>query len=552
MKKIISLMIGILVLMSLFIVSTVAEDSNVSYALSLEATAPRNGETYAIGETVTITVAVSTRDAMGNPGTDIVPAPIYAFNGVLHYNSYLMSLTNTVVRDYFNTMICKNNAAEDKITFSYLCSSVGQELSGANVGVDFILAKFTFKTLNDGISAITLSDIVLTDKNANARPIVSTSNCEINIGTGEVISDPHTLIKSIENAKKQLNDAIMNPASEIVYPAFTVTQATYDALSLAIKEAEKALELAVLPDEFLEAEKALTNALYLYEDAKIYGRKPGDVSGVVGGFVAGGGKEKNLIEVTAVAGEHGKIVQGYEKQLVRNGTSATVQAVPDEGYAVEKVIVNGMQYPADETVTIASVTAKTHVEFYFNKKTRFKDVARGSWYFDAVEKIAEMGLFTGTSATEFSPDMPMTRAMLVTVLHRLDGKESTVGQVTFKDVASGTWYTEAIAWASANKIVNGYSANTFGTNDSISRQDMVTILYRYLKYKGVTPEGGASLNAYKDADKVSDYAKAAMEWAYSEGLVKGTSDTTLSPKDNCTRAQVATIILRYISNITAQ
>ena len=553
MKKIVSLMLCIFMLSSVLALQTSAsEDSNVSYALNLEATAPKKGETYAVGETVTVTVAVSTRDAMGNANSE-VSAPVYAFNGILHYNSFLLQLTNVEASEKFASTSFSDNASAGRVTFSYLCGTSGSELVGVNVGTDFVLAKFTFKTLNNGVSTLSLSDMVLTDKAANARPIVSApSALEISIGTGETTSNEETLAGSVEKAKAQLDAAVMNPTSELIYPAFTVSQTAYDALDAAIKAAEKALSQAVLPDEFLEAEKALNAALYAYEDAKLYGKKQSDISGVIGVLIAG---EKNLIEVTASADKNGKIVGGYEKQLVRYGTSVTVLAVPDEGYEVEKVVINGVTYPGDGTVTIASVTAKAHVEFYFKEKPkapRFADVARGSWYFDAVEKITEMGLFAGTSATEFSPDMPMTRAMLVTVLHRLDGKPAVSSGTAFKDVAANTWYTDAIAWASVNGIVNGYTTDTFGTNDSISRQDMVTILYRYLKYKGLTPADGTALDAYTDAADVSDYAKPAVQWAYAKVLIKGTSDTTLSPKDDCTRAQVATIILRYTENIAAE
>ncbi len=569
MKKIVSLVLCILMLLTFFTVTAAADgDAEVSYALKIEASAPKKGETYSVGETVTLKVAVSTKDAMGNTNVSIGGAPIYGFNGALNYDSLLLELTDTSIPESFRGMICQDSAPKGRITFSFLCSTSGSSLSGVDVDADFVLVQFKFKTLRDGVSVTTLSDVVITDKNAGARPIISsTSKIDLSIGTGETVSDEQSLAKSIENAKEQLDSAIMNPTGELVYPAFTVSQEAYDALDAAIKAAEKALGKATLPDEFLEAERALLDAISVYEDAKSYGKNQGDISGIIGGLISG---EKVLIEVTAAAGEHGKISEGYDSQLVRYGTSATVIAVPDEGYEVEKVKVNGVEYQADETVTIASVRAKTHIEFSFKKatgtsqtpdnpqtsdtpenqeKSRFTDVLPGTWYFDAVEKIVEMGLFAGTSATEFSPNMPMTRAMLVTVLYRLEGKPSVIADVTFKDVGAGEWYTDAIAWASVNGIVSGYSADKFGTNDSISRQDMVTIFYRYLKYKGLTPAEGASLDLYTDADKLSDYAKPAMEWANATGLVKGTSDTTLSPKDNCTRAQVATIVLRYTENI---
>ncbi len=539
---------------SLFIVTTAAdEDSGVSYSIALEASRPASGTSYQIGETVTVTVAVSTKDAMGQTDPDLIPAPIYAFNGVLNYDPFLLSVKDFVIPSDFKSMMYKNDDLAGKVSFSYLCSNVGSELAGTKVSADFILIKVNFTTLKDGTSAVSLSDMLFTDKSAGTRPIVSsTTKADISIGTGETVADAQTLAKSIADAKEELEAAVMNPSAELVYPAFSVTKAAHDALDEAIKLAEEALSAAILPDEFLEAENALSSALRAYEAAKVYGKAPGGSGGLLPGLT-----EKQTIEVTASAIGNGKILNGYENQLVRYGTSVTVMAIPEDGYEVEKVVVNGKQYSADDIVTIASVTAKTHIEFYFREKAeepkapRFTDVAPGSWYFDAVEKIAEMGLFAGTSETEFSPDMPMTRAMLVTVLHRLDGKPSVSADVKFGDVAPGEWYTDAIAWASTNGIVNGYTADTFGTNDSISRQDMVTILYRYLRYKGLTPAAGAALDAYTDANMLSDYAKPAMEWANATGLVKGTSDTTLSPKDNCTRAQVATIILRYTENISA-
>ena len=553
MKRIVSLILCVFMLLSLITVTSAAEtDAEVSYSLKIEASAPVNGETYSVGETVTLTVAVSTMDIMGNPAPEL-SAPVYGFNGALNYNSFLLNLTNVTKPAHFGNMIYKNEASTGRVTFSFLCQADGSSLSGINVGSEFVLAKFTFKTLKDGVSSSYLSDMIITDKEAGARPIISsTQKLDISIGTGEMVADAESLAKSIEDAQKQLDLAIMNPNGELVYPAFTVSQETYDALERAIENARQVLSYATFSDEFLEAETTLVNAIYAYENAKLYGKKNNDNSHSVGGIIVGE-KDKKLVEVIAVAGGNGKIAAGYEKQLVRYGTSATVVAIPDEGYEVEKIVVNGLEYPGDETVTIASVTAKTQVEFYFRvkpKAPRFADVARGAWYFDAVEQIAEMGLFAGTSETEFSPEMPMTRAMLVTVLHRLDGKPSAGAEVMFKDVASDMWYTDAIAWASANGIVNGYNEETFGTNDSISRQDMVTILYRYLKYKGLTPADGVELDMYTDAEQISDYAKTAMEWANATGLVKGTSETTLSPKDNCTRAQVATIILRYTENIS--
>ena len=279
----------------------------------------------------------------------------------------------------------------------------------------------------------------------------------------------------------------------------------------------------------------------------MFGKRAGG-SGPSGSGASGSKDDSDdLIEVVATANPNGKLQAGSEKQLARNGTSVSIIAVPDEGFEVEKFVINGVEYVTSSNVyTIESVTHATKVEVFFIKKPRFTDVPRGEWFFDSVEKIAEIGLFAGTSETKFSPDAEMTRAMLVTVLHRLEGTTKVENAATFRDVASGQWYSDAVAWASESGLVKGYTENTFGTDDSITRQDMVTILYRYLQYKGMSPDGAKEISDFTDAGEVSTYALDAVQWSYGTGLVKGTSERTLSPRANTTRAQVATIILRYI------
>ena len=542
MRRTVSLILCICMLAMFIMPANASDNIDVCYALDVTASRPLTGEMYAVGETVTVTVTVSTKDAQGVDAAQTVP-PIYAFNGSLGYDPYFLQYMTCEKPTAFSTMSCRANAADKKVTFSYLCEAKNSELVGVDVDAEFEMVKISFRVLNNGVSSVSLSDMVITDRDASARPIISSkSTVNLSIGTGKTESNAQTLQSKIEDAKKELKAAVMDPSAELVYPAFTVTQATYDALDTAIKNAEAALSRVQDPEEFREEESKLINAIEVYENAKLYGRGGDDAEG----------KEDQLIEVTADTGENGHLTEGHEKQLVRYGTSVTFIAIPDEGYEVATVYVNGTAYPGDDVVTIAKVTKSVHVTFVFLKKPRFEDVARGKWYYEAVESIAEMGLFSGTSATRFSPDLAMTRAMLVTVLHRLEGTPAVDTKASFADVEENKWYSDAIAWASASGIVNGYTADTFGTNDSISRQDAVTILYRYLQYKGITPAEGVSLDAYEDASKVSGYAKPAMEWAYATGLIKGTSDTTLSPKADCSRAQVAAILLRYTQNVSAK
>ena len=155
----------------------------------------------------------------------------------------------------------------------------------------------------------------------------------------------------------------------------------------------------------------------------------------------------------------------------------------------------------------------------------------------------------GTSDSRFSPDESTTRGMIVTILYRLEG-EPAAADAGFSDVASGQYYTSAIAWASANQIVNGYGDGRFGPNDIITREQLAAILYRYAQYKGYdVTDGGMSLHEYRDADQVSSYALSALQWAVSEELLQGVGTSLISPKTSATRAQAATILMRFCEEI---
>lgn len=173
------------------------------------------------------------------------------------------------------------------------------------------------------------------------------------------------------------------------------------------------------------------------------------------------------------------------------------------------------------------------------------DVYRGTWYYDAVQFVTDKGLMNGTTTTRFAPDETTTRAMIVTILHRLEGKPVVNYAMRFDDVAAGQWYTEAIRWAAAEGIVTGYGDGTFGPDDTITREQMAAILYRYTQYKGYSVSTTGSLSGYTDANRISNYAIAAFHWICDRGIMEGTTTTTLGPAESATRAQVATILMRF-------
>lgn len=175
----------------------------------------------------------------------------------------------------------------------------------------------------------------------------------------------------------------------------------------------------------------------------------------------------------------------------------------------------------------------------------FTDVASGSWYYDSVAYVYEQGLMGGTGEGRFSPDLTTSRAMIVTILYRLEGSPVANGSAGFTDVAYGTWYTAAVNWAAANEIVTGYGSGKFGPMDPITREQMAAILFRYADFKGMDTTARADLSGYTDAGDISAYAVEAMSWANAEGFITGTTATTLKPQGSATRAQVATILTRY-------
>ena len=177
---------------------------------------------------------------------------------------------------------------------------------------------------------------------------------------------------------------------------------------------------------------------------------------------------------------------------------------------------------------------------------RFDDVSKGDWFYKDVEYVYNEGIMDGVSKREFAPNETLTRAMIVKILYRIEGEPAGYRTSDFGDVASGRWYTEAVAWAAEKEIVKGYGNGKFGPNDPVTREQLAAILYRYTQYKGwSTTAASGSLKGFADAASVSSYAVDAMNWAVDEGLLKG-ANNKLSPKSNATRAQVAAIIHRYL------
>lgn len=275
----------------------------------------------------------------------------------------------------------------------------------------------------------------------------------------------------------------------------------------------------------------------------------------------GGGSSSSGYTITVEDTDHGSI--RVSPSRASRGDTVTITVDPDTGYELDTLIVrdsNGdridVERQSDTRYTFEMPSRRVTVEATFVEITEepvpsglpFTDVHTGDWFYDAVEYAYENGMMDGIGNNLFSPNGTTTRAMIVTILHRLENQPAS-GSSTFTDVPAGQWYTNAVAWAAANGIVDGYGDGRFGPNDTITREQMAAILYRYAQFKGYDVSNTGNLSGYTDAAQVSEWARTAMGWANAQGLITGNTATTLNPTGSATRAEVATILMRFVENV---
>ena len=244
----------------------------------------------------------------------------------------------------------------------------------------------------------------------------------------------------------------------------------------------------------------------------------------------------------------------------KEGTTVTITPVPDAGYQVGTVSVTdrfGQAVAVDQhddgTYTFVMPDGQVTVEVTFLQGEApdlpFSDVTESDWFYDAVTYAYENGLMDGVGMGLFAPNSETTRVQLVTILHRLAGQPAPSGDSGFSDVKTGTWYTDAVAWAAQNGIVNGVSDTQFAPGDDITREQLAVILYRYATYQGYDVSQRADLSGFVDAGTISTYAQEALSWANAQGLVLGFEDDSLRPQGTATRAQIAAVLMRFCETV---
>ena len=263
--------------------------------------------------------------------------------------------------------------------------------------------------------------------------------------------------------------------------------------------------------------------------------------------------------ITVEQPDHGTVT--VTPNRATQGTTVTITATPDQGYQVNAVTVTDrfgdavrVTENSDGTYTFTmpngqvTITA-TFVETEAPVGEPFLDVNEGDWFYDAVAYAYENGLMDGVGGNRFAPNSATTRAQLVTILYRMEGQPVVSGDLPFTDVEAGTWYTNAVVWAAQNGIVNGVGDDPFAPGNDLTREQLVTILYRYAESKGYDVSASADLAGYPDGEEIQAYAREAMAWAVAENIIQGMEDDTLKPAGNASRAQIATILMRFCEGV---
>lgn len=287
-------------------------------------------------------------------------------------------------------------------------------------------------------------------------------------------------------------------------------------------------------------------------------------SGNHGGGSSGGGTFTPVYPPSIEEPEHGSVTISPKK--TGKGEQVTITPTPDDGYAVDTVIVadsNGKEVAVtpngDGTYTFVQPSGKVTITVTFRQLASvsgcprddscpmapFTDADRNAWYHDGIHSCVEHGLMRGTSQTTFAPNIPITRGMIVTILWRLESSPIVDSPLDYDDVKPEDWCGEAVRWADSAGVATGYGNGKFGPNAPITREQMAAMLWRYAG----SPKADGSLASFTDRAQTSSWAQPAMIWAVEQGLIAGVSSDRLEPKGQATRAQAATILTRFAQNI---
>lgn len=339
---------------------------------------------------------------------------------------------------------------------------------------------------------------------------------------GFTLQHPASMVFPTPEELAELGVAVEDEATQLVYAAYELDELEQDGLVLTVMVIPDDEDTTTSFSQMSEAEFGLYSAIYGAIFEEMLGVDSDGVS-----YVCENGKYITLslnLNMGIGAAEMSMTADYY----------ITIER--GQMYIIMLISVGKNNYDATMQSIIDSITFTEPVTVY-------ADVAN-HWAKDAILRSMQLGLFSGTSETTFSPNDNTTRAQLVTALYRLAGSPE-VGEAPFSDVKADAWYANAVAWAAENGIAQG-SDGKFRPNDPLTREQLATILCRFSAYQGNDVTAEDALAGYTDSGKISSWAAVEMNWAVAQGLITGVTETTLSPATYTTRAQLATILMRYL------
>lgn len=480
------------------------------------------------------THVISAEDKAGN--TTEITVSVVRKNGICYSGLKLYANGEEISEnEYGEKVVSIRNGQSLALTAHAVVGEEGKEkefeVSNDELDWSVLYAKNSIAIDNGTVTALSPTETAVKAKLAT----VSLSTTGDTSAREDGISD-YVIINIESNTKQDLIDKIAE-AKKLLNDNSGASDESKKTLGAAISSAESITKKGNATEEdYTKAYNSLTGAINAFNPAT-----PTHTSG------GSGGGSLVSYGVSAEQTEHGRIELSQTR--VPWGNSVTITAVPDDGYIVADMLINGESVGKKTVYTISAVKENITVKVVFAEKSDelpFIDVLVTDWYYDYVKSAYENGYMNGVSETRFEPEALLTRAMFVTVLHRMDGEEQ-IGENTFDDVAEDAYYKNAVAWASQNGIVNGVTDSKFAPDESITREQMAAILYRYAQYKQMDTTVGEDTNilSYADYAQISEYAVSAMQYTAGAGLIVGKTDTTLNPKDTATRAEAATVFVRF-------
>lgn len=331
------------------------------------------------------------------------------------------------------------------------------------------------------------------------------------------VSVPKSSVSEITGARLDLK--VETPLGTISMPVKALTEIARQAQGSSVEIVVENMAAERLTDE----QKAATEGSIVY-----------DIS-----IISGGQK------ISSFGGQKITVSLPYTLKAGEKAENVTVWYMNNKG-ELEKISCS-----YNEKTGLATFTTD-HLSYYvvgYENKISFADVTENDWFYEYVMYAVQKGLFSGTGENTFSPNRSMTRSMLVTVLHRLEGKPAASKAAAFSDVPAGQWYTDAVSWSLEKEIIKGITETEFKPESNITREQLAVMLYRYASTKNMVSGEGGSTDSFTDKDKVSSWAETAVKWAVGKGIITGRTNGSLDPSGSATRAEVAAMLQRYIENV---